>query len=1073
MPNISECFEILKQEYSFANMFNIICLHKDKVAAEYLEDGEIKQITYNQYQKMIYACAQNISNISLQPENKFIGLKSENSPLWSVAFWGIMLSGYVPVLIDVKFDAITTLHVLRQAGANAIITDKHLELNGTTQIKIEDIAGLDKQKDSFETNFADSMCLCTSGTTTTSRVFLYDGNAITNQVLNAQRALINCKDMISDKNDFKALAFLPFHHVLGFLAVCLLYSLFGKTIVYIADRSPDTILNACKTHKVTNIISVPLLWNNVAQGIMRKAKLSGQEEKLNKIIDLSISLQRKFGRAGRAFVSRVFFKNIKDALVGQSGRMFLTGGGHTPPETLRIINGIGYRLGVGYGMTETGLNSCEFRDDIDKVLSGGTDIFDNIEMFIDNSTEPPELKVKGNSLHCGQMVDGIFIPRDPNSYFSTGDIAVFKNDSYYIEGRVKEVIINASGENIYPDELEDSVITLKHVNALCALGVSNTTLYEDICLVIDMGEKLSDNKAVDELINEICGINATLPMYKKFNRVMLAKNSLPLANGIKVRRQFVKKQIEEGTFEFIEIDLKNKCLLKNTIVEDSGEREFDTGEFNEIKEVVRKIFAEVLSLRAEMIKDNDHFIDDLGGDSLSAVSVFTKAEEVYNLIIPDTEYFSATSVYEFAKLLYGKIYGLDAGIEEETGAARKITSFTESREWLEFAKRKETLGITGTKDPYFIPHDSALKDTSLVDGKDIINLGSYNYLGFSGSDSATDAAMEALKKYGASSSGSRLLAGEKPVHRKLESAIAKWKHTQDAIVLVGGHSTNVTFVGNFCNKNDLILYDALSHNSITQGAELSKSDSKAFPHNDLKTLEYILKSTRDKYEKILIVVEGVYSMDGDIAPIPEFVRLKKQYGAFLMVDEAHSSCVIGENGGGADDYFDLDPDDIDIKMGTLSKGLGTCGGYLCGSYELIEYLKYGLPGFVFSVGISPALAAATLSAVNTMIEGNPEVEKLHENIKVFVEEAKRFGFNTCLAGETAIVPIMVGRDEDAFLVSERMMENGVFVPPAVFPAVPNGQARLRFSLTSLHKKEQLLFALEKLNEIFENLGLNK
>ncbi len=214
-------------------------------------------------------------------------------------------------------------------------------------------------------------------------------------------------------------------------------------------------------------------------------------------------------------------------------------------------------------------------------------------------------------------------------------------------------------------------------------------------------------------------------------------------------------------------------------------------------------------------------------------------------------------------------------------------------------------------------------------------------------------------------------------------------------------------------------------------------------------------------------------MDGDIAPIPDFVALKKKYGAFLMVDEAHSGCVIGKTGGGVDEYFGLLPDDVDIKMGTLSKGLGTCGGYIAGDADLVAFLHYSMPGFMFSVGISPPLAAATLEAVKMMMEGNPKVADLQANIRYFVEGAKKRGFNTCLAKETAIVPIMVGEDHDAYELSTRMLENGVFVPPAVYPAVPKHQARLRFCLTSEHKPAQLDYALDTLEKLYQEMGIKK
>ena len=208
-------------------------------------------------------------------------------------------------------------------------------------------------------------------------------------------------------------------------------------------------------------------------------------------------------------------------------------------------------------------------------------------------------------------------------------------------------------------------------------------------------------------------------------------------------------------------------------------------------------------------------------------------------------------------------------------------------------------------------------------------------------------------------------------------------------------------------------------------------------------------------------------MDGDIAPIPEFVRIKRAYGAFLMVDEAHSSCVIGARGGGVDDYFGLAPDDIDIKMGTLSKGLGTCGGYIAGSRPLVEYLRYNVPGFVFSVGISPPLAAAAKRAIELIMTDSSMVRELHDNIAAFVSIAREKGFNTCLAEESAIIPVLVGRDEDAALLSRLMLENGVFVPPAVFPAVPRNQARLRFCVISNHKRDQIKTALETLERLVQ------
>ena len=409
---------------------------------------------------------------------------------------------------------------------------------------------------------------------------------------------------------------------------------------------------------------------------------------------------------------------------------------------------------------------------------------------------------------------------------------------------------------------------------------------------------------------------------------------------------------------------------------------------------------------------------------------------------------------------------------EEGGPVAPITRFEDAPEYQAFARRQQELNASGEGNPYFVCHDSPLRDTSLMAGQEVLNFGSYNYVGMSGRKEVQEAAKAAIDRYGTSASGSRLLAGEKSLYQELEREIADWKHAEDALVCVGGHSTNVTVVGNFCGKGDLIVYDALAHNSIEQGCRLSRAVSKPFPHNDPEALENILKVHRSHFAKVLIVIEGAYSMDGDVADVPAFVALKKKYGCFLMVDEAHSACVIGQTGGGVDEYFHLEPTDVDIKMGTLSKGLGTCGGYLAGRKCLIEYLRYNLPGFVFSVGISPALAAGTLEAIR-QLRHNPQImADMKRNIQCFADCAKKHRFDVCLAGETAILPVMVGRDEDAFALSNEMRRRGVFVPPAVFPAVPKNRARLRFCVISEHRPEQIERALDVLEEAAAALNIS-
>ena len=216
---------------------------------------------------------------------------------------------------------------------------------------------------------------------------------------------------------------------------------------------------------------------------------------------------------------------------------------------------------------------------------------------------------------------------------------------------------------------------------------------------------------------------------------------------------------------------------------------------------------------------------------------------------------------------------------------KPITRFEDAPEYVEFlARRKEMIEATHNRDPYFIRHDSALTDTSVVDGVRKLNFASYNYVGMSGRKEVSEAAKAAIDQYGTSASGSRLLAGEKTIYRQLEREIADWKRSDDALVLVSGHATNVTFVGNFCGEGDLIVYDSLSHNSVWQGCQLSRATCRPFPHNNVEMLDRILSTRRDKFGKVLIISEGAYCMDGDVGDIPGLVAVKKKYGCFLMVD---------------------------------------------------------------------------------------------------------------------------------------------------------------------------------------------
>lgn len=370
----------------------------------------------------------------------------------------------------------------------------------------------------------------------------------------------------------------------------------------------------------------------------------------------------------------------------------------------------------------------------------------------------------------------------------------------------------------------------------------------------------------------------------------------------------------------------------------------------------------------------------------------------------------------------------------------------------------------GVSNPYFKLHDGVAGSTTTIAGRQYINFSSYNYLGLCGHPRVNKAAKEAIERWGTSVSASRLVSGERLVQQNLESALAELYGVEDSIVFVSGHATNVTTIGYlFCPK-DLILHDALIHNSVLQGTQLSGAHRRSFPHNDWKKLDEILSDIRGQYERVLIVLEGLYSMDGDYPDLPRFIEIKRRHKAFLMVDEAHALGVMGKYGGGIAEHFGIPGKDVDIWMGTLSKSLASCGGYIAGDKALIENLKYAAPGFLYSVGISPPVAAAALEALRIMQAEPERVARLHEHSRLFHDLAMGKGINTGTCKGLSVIPAITKNSLVAVKLAEALFKQGINVQPIIYPAVEERAARLRFFINSGHTEEQIQYTIDALSE---------
>ena len=356
----------------------------------------------------------------------------------------------------------------------------------------------------------------------------------------------------------------------------------------------------------------------------------------------------------------------------------------------------------------------------------------------------------------------------------------------------------------------------------------------------------------------------------------------------------------------------------------------------------------------------------------------------------------------------------------------------------------------------------------LVNGREMGMYASYGYLGLLGHPRINAAAKKAVDKFGTGTNGVRTLAGSLTIHTELEETIAEFKHSESAVTYSSGYATNLSVVSTLMGRGDYVLSDKLNHASIVDGCLMSGAEFRRFRHNDMADLEKRLEQVPGDRAK-LVISDSVFSMDGDIIDLPAMVKLCKKYSAWLMIDEAHSIGVLGKTGRGIEEHFGLE-DAIDIKMGTLSKSIPSVGGYIAASKEITTYLRHTSRAYIFSAALPPAQTAAANEAFKVILDEPWRIEKLNQNTRQFIGGLKDAGFDTMLT-ETAIVPVLCGNDDRAFALTRDCQHQDVFVLPVVSPAVPEGLARLRATITAAHETEEIARAMDVITESGKKLGI--
>lgn len=638
--------EQLKEDSSYRNMFHMLEQYGDDTAAELTDkDGNLIKRSFAEYVKLSLGACGNLQRMGFTDDGEVVGLIYETCMDWPVLLWGILMSGRIPLLMNPGAEPELNCNIMKEAVATAYVAAKPVP---GCDIKFIDAAEVLAEGTPGEEKWGQYVALCTSGTTGSSRIFLYDSQTIANHILSFDESHQYNPNMPATEPKSKILAFLPFHHVFGFSVVYILYAITGKTLVYLKDKSVNTILGACQKHGVTDLYCIPMFFNALAQGIEKQ--LDGKDI-------------RKLPWPVKQI--------IKGKTLGTKMRYMISGGGHIPESTLEIINYLGYPLTNGFGMTETGIITVNRTFEAEERVKGGIGFPFGITEWkiVPEDKNQGELYIRGEALYSASIVNGQIVPRDKSAWFATGDIVNLKPDGLYISGRAKDVIIGASGENIYPEELEDDFEGLPGVKNYCIIGIDNGR-NEDVTIIVEPGDDFSRD-AVSDFIKRA---NEKLPTGKKLATVYISKEQLPVSGNMKVRRGFLKKHLEDGSWPCESFDIYKKKIASlgsepaGTSASASAAKRIkinvpngfeDDPQFTEILDEIKNITAENLGTEADQIGNEDHFIMVLGGDSLSVFTVFSAIGEKYDVEMMDEEMVQLENVYDTAKFVYAKMKGID------------------------------------------------------------------------------------------------------------------------------------------------------------------------------------------------------------------------------------------------------------------------------------------------------------------------------------------------------------------------------------------------------------------------------
>lgn len=685
----------------------------------------------------------------------------------------------------------------------------------------------------------------------------------------------------------------------------------------------------------------------------------------------------------------------------------------------------------------------------------------------------------------GEMPDDVWAEVQteiPTGHFlRTGDMGFVYEEQLYVTGRRDDLLI-IRGLNRHPQDLES---TARKSHPLFDAGFSAAFVMDshgaagessDITPRIVLVQEVTRNGKIDYApimagIREAVLIEHGLAIQAI---VLVRCGTIPRTSSGKVQRRACRAAFEAGELKVL---AESHSTGLGRLVEINCDSAAQASIASPVSQVasgkavgtapqslaLAAVCQHALALSGVALSDvtPDTPLTALGLDSLQRVELAAALEKTFACRLPDTAFSPTQTLGDLAQTVQQRLHECSKVDVPAIHIPSAHHEFARFPEYVELKRYERMLKAVAGDNPYFRVDQGGTSSGSIarVDGRDMVNFCVYDYVGMAHDPVVTAAAKTAIDHYGTGAGASRLVSGEKQVHRDLEQGLARFLGTASAIAFVSGHATNVSTIGHLMGPDDLIVHDVLAHNSIVQGAQLSGATRRVFAHNDWRAMDALLSEMRHRYRRTLIAIEGVYSMDGDFPNLPQFVELKKKHKALMLVDEAHSLGTMGATGRGIGEHWAVARGDVDLWMGTLSKSLASCGGYIAGSAEMVEYLRYTVPGFVYSVGIPPSNAAAALAALNVLQAEPQRVTRLRRLAALFLSLAKARGLNTGFAGGTPVIPVIVGNSVKSLRLAHALFERGINVLPILHPAVPESSARLRFFITTNHSEARIRSAV--------------